>query len=82
MWSGDGIVGYQPPLTYGKLDIAWHNLVWYRVLWYGVVRNGMLQWCGYDMWSDDGIVGSRPSDVGTAFEQQQGGFLCSESIFH
>ena len=52
------------------------------VVWYGVVRNGMLQWCGYDMWSDDGIVGSRPSDVGTAFEQQQGGFLCSESIFH
>ena len=47
-------------------------------------HNGLLYWCGHDMWSDDGIVGSPPpSGVGTAFEQQQESFLCFfESIFH
>ena len=63
--------------------MAWY--AGYRMAQFGMVlccvRNGRLQWCGYDMWSDDGIVGSRPSDVGTAFEQQQGEAFYAQSLY-
>ena len=52
------------------MDMAQFGMVLCGVQWYVV----MVMTCG--------IVGSRPSGAGTAFEQQPESFLCLESIFH